>query len=370
MTNPASPNIHDIYRSFKKYPFGLQDFGYPMVGRESVWNEIVQRIEESPQKSGNEIIVIRGDYGLGKSFTLAKIHEKFVTKHEFFTPKPMSLLSPEQTSKFSVDLANRLYERIGQDQLVTWVKRASGSWHGRISPKVDDMFSALLADDERDVAKAYQAFLSPKLLPRDGQHLLFGLQFVLAQNNKRTFLWLIDEFEYVLVLGKAQLSRLAQTLREVYDRQTEFENEYGDESAKIVFVFATSPAGWERLEATAEGSTKRAGLTGVGGVGVAPFHRRVSSANIIDLEPLSQAGIRKLIETRMNNRDKSVMPAYIPFTDDFIEYVYEMSKGRPSQLIMLCDVIFLEAGKKKLREVDQVVAKDILIDLGLRAEPE
>lgn len=370
MPNPAPHDIRDIYGSFKKYPFGLQDFSYPIVGRDTTWSRIVERIDQSPQKSGNEIIVIRGDYGLGKSFTLAKVYELFSARREYFVPKPMSLLSPEQTSKFSVDWANRLYERIEQDQLVKWAKHANHNWHGHISPKADDLFSALLSKDVDEVVGAYQAFMNPKIQPRDGQNLIFGLQFLLAKNGKRALLWLIDEFEYILVLGKAQLSRLSQSLRELYDRQTDFENEIPGETSKIIFVLATSPAGWERLELTAEGSSKRAGLTGTAGVGVAPFHRRVSAANIIDLDPLSKASTRKLIEIRMDNRDKAMMPVYIPFTSDFIDYIYQMSKGRPSQIIMLCDVIFLEASKRKLTEVDRECAKEILKTLNLKAEPD
>jgi hypothetical protein len=197
------------------------------------------------------------------------------------------------------------------------------------------------------------------------------LQFILAQNKKRALLWLIDEFEYVLVLSKSKLSQLAQTLRELYDRQADFEKDYGTgESAKIIFVYATSPAGWERLALTAEGAGKRAGLTGTAGVGVAPFHRRVPQANIIDLDPLTKANTLKLIEMRMKTRKSPLKPPYIPFTDDFIDYIYQMTKGRPSEIIMLCDMIFLEAHDKKLLEVDRKSAKEILLKLGLRAEPE
>jgi predicted ATPase len=105
-------------------------------------------------------------------------------------------------------------------------------------------------------------------------------------------------------------------------------------------------------------------------VGVAPFHRRVPQANIIDLDPLTKANTLKLIEMRMKTRKSPLKPPYIPFTDDFIDYIYQMTKGRPSEIIMLCDMIFLEAHDKKLLEVDRKSAKEILLKLGLRAEPE
>lgn len=365
-----SRSLHDVYESFPKYPFSLQDFTYPMVGRGKEWDRLVKRIEQSLQKTGNEILVVRGDYGMGKSFTLAQLHEHFAGSSEYFVPSPMPLMSAEQSSKFSVDLANRLFEKIGRDQVVKLVKRAKESWRGRVSPAADRIFSALLSNDAEDVTEALNTLLSPKLQTRDGQSLIFGLQFILASNKKGALLWLIDEFEYVLVLTKAKLSQLAQTLRELYDRQSEFEKQLGfGVSAKIIFVYATSPSGWERLESTAEGAGKRAGLTGTAGVGVAPFHRRVSQANIIDLEPLSRSNTQRLIETRMENRDKKLMPVYIPFTDDFISYIYQLSKGRPDEIIKFCDIIFLEAQAQKLMEVNQERAREILKKLDLSTEP-
>jgi type II secretory pathway predicted ATPase ExeA len=368
---PDHLSVHDVYENFQKYPFSLQDFDYPMVGRDAEWDKIVQRVEQSLQKTGNEIIVIRGDYGMGKSFTLTKLYDQFSKRSEYFVPHKMLLLSAEQTSKFSVALANRLFENIGLQKVAHLTQRAKESWRGRISPRADEIFTALLSGDKEVAAQAFNMLANPKLQPRDGQALIFGLQFILAQNKKRALLWLIDEFEYVLVLSKSKLSQLAQTLRELYDRQADFEKDYGTgESAKIIFVYATSPAGWERLALTAEGAGKRAGLTGTAGVGVAPFHRRVPQANIIDLDPLTKANTLKLIEMRMKTRKSPLKPPYIPFTDDFIDYIYQMTKGRPSEIIMLCDMIFLEAHDKKLLEVDRKSAKEILLKLGLRAEPE
>jgi hypothetical protein len=365
-------SAREVYEGFKKYPFSVQDFSYQMVGRHEEWTNLVERVEQSLKKAGNEIIVIRGDYGMGKTFTLAKLYDKFSSRKEYFVPRPMSLLSSEQASRFAVDLAIRLFERIGFDQIRELTEHAKESWRGKISPRGDEMFSALLVDNLEEAKSAFnRTFLNPSLQIRDAQWLIFGLQFILASNRKRAFLWLIDEFEYVLVLSKPKLSQLAQTLRELYDHQTEFENEFGpNASAKIIFVFATSPSGWQRLALVAEGAGMRAGLTGTAGVGVAPFHRRVSPTHIIDIDPLSRADTRKLIEVRMKSREKDVKPPYIPFTEDFITYIYEMSKGRPNELVMLCDVIFLEAQAQKLSAVDQKRAKDILLKLGLRAEPE
>lgn len=367
-----SSSLRDVYESFKKYPFAVQDFTYPMVGRVREWNGLVERIEQSLQKAGNEIIVVRGDYGMGKSYTLTKLYDEFSSQEKYFVPKRMALLSSEQSSKFAADLANRLFEGIGFEQMRQLAENAKGSWHGKVPPKADDMLSLLVSGDLKEARTAFtNFFLSQNLQNRDAQSLIFGLQFILPKNRKRALLWLIDEFEYLLVLSKTKLSQLAQTLRELFDRQTDFEKEYGQgESAKIIFVFATSPSGWDKLAMTAEGASMRAGLRGTAGVGVAPFHRRVSSANIIDLEPLSKAETKKLIEVRMKRQDKSLQPPYIPFTDDFIAYVYQMSKGRPNEIVMLCDVIFLQAHALNLPEVNQHRAEEILQKLGLRSEPE
>lgn len=367
----VTSSITDLYVDFKKYPFAVQDFSYSMVGRDEEWKLLVERIEQSPRKDGNEIVVVRGDYGMGKSFTLAKLYDKFSSRKDYFVPKPIALLSSEQSSKFAVDLANRLFERLGFEDLRRLTQNANALAE-TIPPRAATMFSRLTDQDlERAQASFSDVFLNPRLQNRDAQWLVFGLQFVLAANGKRALLWLIDEFEYVLVLSKSKLSQLAQTLRELYDRQTDFENEFGPrQSAKIIFVFATSPSGWERLEKNAEGATMRAGLSGTAGVGVAPFHRRVSPANIVDLGPLSKVDTRKLIEIRMKSREKNLRPPYIPFTDDFIAYVYAMSKGRPNEIVMLCDIIFLEAHKRKLKEVNESRAKEILLALGLRSEPE
>lgn len=364
-------SLNDTYRRFTKYPFGLQDFSYPMVGRAKEWSKLESRINDSLAKSGNEILVIRGDYGMGKSFTLARVRDEYSKKPGIYVPAPMSLLSAEQTSKFSVDLSNRLFERIGLREIKRLARRSQSMLVDKITTRAREIFGRLASTDAGEAESAFQEATSLKLQTRDGQALIFGLQFALANDRKRALLWLIDEFEYILVLSKPKLSQLAQTLRELYDRQSDFEKEYGTgTSAKIIFILATSPTGWERLATTAEGSGMRAGLSGTAGVGVAPFHRRVSSSNIINLGPLSRRETRQLIEARMNSRDKAVDPVYIPFTDDYISYVYLLTKGRPDEIVKYCDIVFLEAQRLGLMEVDEQAARKILLELGIRDKPE
>ncbi len=77
---------------------------------------------------------------------------------------------------------------------------------------------------------------------------------------------------------------------------------------------------------------------------IQPLMRRVQSK--LPLEALSKQNTERLIEKRLSlNRIEGELAEepLIPFTNDFVEYVYKLTRGRPSDIIVRCDHV-LDAG--------------------------
>ena len=85
---------------------------------------------------------------------------------------------------------------------------------------------------------------------------------------------------------------------------------------------------------------------------------------------LSDSEARDLIASRMNAvRAGQKKTDVIPFTDDYVEYVYKLSQGLPRQIIEICGVVLQEAAQRKLKSINEAEAKKILRELLISYEP-
>jgi hypothetical protein len=146
-------------------------------------------------------------------------------------------------------------------------------------------------------------------------------------------------------------------LRGLYDLPIQEPKEA--EIANMIIFLAVSEDGWRRMQDMEKRETS------IGGP-IQPLMRRVQSR--IALKPFSKEGTEKLIEKRLSlNRTtgETEKDPLIPFTKDFVDYVFKLSAGKPSDIITRCDHV-LDAGLETMTpKLTAEFAKQIFEKRGL-----
>jgi type II secretory pathway predicted ATPase ExeA len=76
---------------------------------------------------------------------------------------------------------------------------------------------------------------------------------------------------------------------------------------------------------------------------------------------------RKLIVSRMS--DVRSGEKLIPFTEDFVDYVFELTQGLPRKILEICATVLNEAANRGLKKIRKADARKILKDLLISYEP-
>lgn len=348
--------------SLKIDPFG-PDYHVPMAGRAAEWDAIQERVAQALSRRGNDTIVILGDYGMGKTYTLWQMRERYESVEGLCVTHPIALLSSETTSRFAADLIGRtLRLGIGYDQIIDLIREADDAWQDSVhNPIVLGLLRDLASEDPttRDRAIDRLARNKDNLV---AQETLFALQFVLAGAGRRALLWLVDEFEYIMILTPTKVSQLVNTLRDIYDHQPEVELRYGaGRSAKIILTLCSSPAGWELLQKLTRDVVRK-----TGGAGVVPFAQRIAAANVITLAPLNREGCRDLIAWRLAKNRTQEVPGepLIPYDEGFVDLVLEVAQGVPRRILRYSTVVLLGALEQGLERITVDAARSILEEEG------
>src|SRR3989442_984908 len=104
-------------------PFSEERFDLPMVDRVSDWTRLKNILADQLATKAARIGVIFGDYGMGKSFTLAKLQDLLKAGEEGF-PHPSEVLAVRFRSteavlpkNYVVDLFQRMIKDVGPERL-------------------------------------------------------------------------------------------------------------------------------------------------------------------------------------------------------------------------------------------------------------
>ena len=342
----------------KSDPFG-PDLEVRMAGRAAEWGAIQSRVEQALYRGGNDIIVVLGDYGMGKTYTLWQMYEHYKAMDDLCVTRPISLLSSETTSRFAADLIGRtLRQGIGYDRVIATVREAEDSWEQTVdNPAVLDLLRDLAGEDRAASDKASRQLTKNKdnLVAQD---TLFAFQFALAAAGRRALLWLVDEFEYIMILTPAKVSQLVNTLRDIHDHQPAAELRYGGgSSAKIILTLVSSPAGWELLQKLTRDAVRK-----TGGAGVVPFRQRILDTSVITLAPLDRQGCHDLIAWRLAKNRTGDVPGepLIPYEEGFVDLVLDSAQGVPRRILAHATVVLLGALEQTLPRITVDAARSIL----------
>jgi len=190
---------------------------------------------------------------------------------------------------------------------------------------------------------------------------LIGFLYLIKESGYPNFLITIDEFEYVFSLvTKSNQPIYLALFRRLYDLRVRIPKKLRNLCANITIFLAVSPDGESNLENLQISESSTGGPT-------AALRRRISY-NKIYLTAFTPNYTRELVEKRLRlNRitGKYEDEPLIPFTEDFVEFIHEISDGRPEIIIDRCDNVLDQGLEKRVNKLTQDFAKNVLLERGI-----
>ena len=357
-----------------------------MAGRKKEWEQFITRLESAFQGNECKFIVIRGTYGLGKTYTVERLYRLYQKERKklfkdifivrtTLAEKPIRAYPGEPAkAKFGLDFVNRIFKHIEFQELIRIIKKSKKGLSNR-SLKVSELgykiFTKIMEGDrvaynvlEGTEVSGSELRTAGLRTVKDSQTalgLLFDFQRILKAVGYNSFLILLDEFEYIPTLSTIKVTIVLDTFRNIFDYYGVSESREPNMMAKMVFVFAVSPGGWQRIKELETSAIKR-----TGGGGLAPFMDRVNPIDVIDLGPLSPKETGDLIAYRLEKHRvkgaKIPRPLY-PFTEKCIEFIAEISHGVPRRVLQLCSILLEDAAEKGKEEITLTYAKKVFKEL-------
>lgn len=379
-------NLASVY-NFKRMPFELGRYDAPRIGRDVEWQRLRDLVEATRDSRSPVMGVLLGTYGAGKSFLLWHLAESYspASKTGILASRPIRLIDPEQRREFIRNLVLRLFRRglSFDEDLVPLLKTASEAqkeYPSGLKRFVQLLLAAAKGKSQaaaRRVLSGGRALRSEALAGgfadavyiktnEDAIELLEALQVVLGWAGVKALVLMIDEVEYIDGLLKIQRATVFDSLKHLWDQEVTFFSS-GTQAAQLGLVLSATPAFWQGRNQQLRTEGHRPESV----VGLTPFFERIQKGNIIEMPAeLDADEARQLIVSRMAEvRSGTAGEDIIPFTDDFVAYVYELTQGLPRQIIEICATVMSEAARRKLKKITRAEAANILRDLLISYEP-
>ena len=359
------------------------------TNREKELSEWLKIIDMTEAISKNFIVFIIGSYGRGKTLSLLKVKEE--------AEKNMSIYSSylnfkaEEKSKPGLDFIFRIFKNINfneiesrksREDLNNCINMIPGIFKEpkEILTKILKIKSISLFKDfsEESTSKLRDLalyFLRGEKSPTStelkklgiirkidnidvAKEYLAAILFFIKEIGYNSLLLAIDEFEYLFSLvPKSQRSIYLGLLRGLYDFPTGLEIEK-DKIANIVFFIGISEAGWTSLQ---EMEKKEASIGGP----VVPLLERIDSKTTLGVfsEEQTEELIKKVL---CFNRKEGMFKdePLIPFTQDFVHYVYLKTNGEPRAIKNKCGHVLYAGLDEKVKLLDKKYARKILSERG------
>lgn len=380
-----STSVVDVYQ-LQRLPFELGRYDVERIGRDAEWDRLQQLVASTSQSRSPITGVLLGTYGAGKSFLLWQLGRSFAPakNSHVLAFGPIRLVDPEQKKDYTKSLVLRLFRGIDNEhQLVPILAEVSKSKinaPSSIRPFID-LLMALAHPEHAQVARrvltggralrkeAEQAGIVEAAQIKtneDATALLQALQLLVRAAGITALVVLIDEVEYIGALPKSQQTAVLDSLKHLWDQEVDFFSR-GADASQLLMLLAATPNFWQQAKA----QLLKEGERGQSGIGATPFFARIRQSDIIEMPAdLTDSEARHLIAWRMNEvRPGKKKEDVIPFTEDYVEYVYQLSQGLPRQIIEICGVVLQEAAQRKLRSINAAEAKKILRELLISYEP-
>lgn len=336
------------------------------------WKKI---IGQATSLKKNYIIFIVGSYGRGKTLSLLRIIDE-AEKYKEILPIFLNFKG-EEKSKPGIDFIFRIFKGIDFDKLSN--KKSTKELIEAIDTIPKDFAetktilkkiyfgkintsSILFSDDltiqtsqkRSEISKLALFFFRGEIKPSASQlkelgilrkiesvdvakEYLAAILILIRKLGYNTLLLAIDEFEYLFgLVPKSQHSIYIGLLRGLYDFPMGV-TEVGN-LANLVFFISISESGWNSLKELENRERFIGGPT-------VPLLDRADATTILGVFDKSQT--HDLIKMRLKyNRIKGKFEdePLIPFTEDFVDFIYEKTEGEPRAIIVRCGHV-LDAGR-------------------------
>jgi GTPase SAR1 family protein len=365
-------------------PFEITHMTKEMAGRKAEWHNLLARLESAFKGNSCKFIVLVGDYGYGKTFTVERLYSRFKTRDLEFTDTlvvrttltgaPIRASPTESVkARFGIEFVNRIFANIGPSDLHDIAVKTKVDRHSVSEMMVrilEDLGKnakvgfKILAGMEIDSSELRGTGLRPIRDASTALSCLYDFQMVLKKAGYNNLLVILDEFEYIMHFSPSRITAILNTLREIFDNYGILESRDPGRRAKIVFLFAISPGGWDALRDLEASAVRR-----TGGGGIAPFVRRVSAIDVITLLPLNPDQIVELLKLRLSEHRKSKVPNPLhPFTREAAYLIGEISEGVPSRALDYAGIVLEVASERGLDRIDVADVRKILGELNLYHE--
>lgn len=362
-------------------PFASKvDLFAPMAGRKKEKKAWEQIIKQRAGQKGNSFNFIIGDYGLGKSLSLFNICKDAEENYKNVLPVFITLLPEDSVRKFGLEFIQRIFNkfevrdlkgilsRVGKNDLeyLKSLLREQAIIFEKIKKGVTLASVFLRGDRVLATKELHELGIARKMDSTDrAKDYLLAFLYLLRRAGIDSLLIAIDEVEYIFSqMRGSKISLAFNTLRGIHDLQQSHAKAFrlGD-TANMIFFFGISVDGWRRLTIDLQKREKTQGGP------IQPFMDRKD--NVITLEPLSKEETRELIELRLKqNRTTGALEKkpLIPFSEDFVGYVFDLTKGRPRDIVRRCDMVLLDGLEQKISSITVTFAKKIYESHGLFTE--
>lgn len=369
---------------FKEPPFDPDSLDYEMRGRTAKWNELKKLVERVLGGIGVKTILVLGDYGYGKTFTLEKISKAFA-KNEFDGANKsiiasIRLAESEPESRIGLSFVSKIFYEIGFDNLVEIAKKIDDKYVEKLDPTMRKILNELKNENQLAFEWLIGESLTQeeknqigvkKILSKSSQamKILYEFQKVLKLAGYNNLVVLIDEFEYVVnVYSERQVTTILHTFKEIYDEFIRVNTKEPESIANFIFIIAITPKGWDYLTETEAKLSKK-----TGGGGITPWMNRLRLEKYsVNLGPLDKKATIQMIEDRIKKKrvDYKKFPyETFPFIHpQFFDVIYEASNGIPRDVIYFCDLVLDNAFSMGLKEINGEDAKKILKEFNLYSE--
>lgn len=346
------------------------------VNREEELKEWGKVISDAVSSTKNYIVFITGSYGRGKTLSLLKIIDE-AKKYDAILPKYLTFKGEQKPKNPGLDFIFRIFKSMDFEKLkVTRNETELGKAIEYLPADLEEVKVILrkIYLGEKDEQKLALYFLKGEIKPTQAQlkklevirkvedidiakEYLAGILGFMKGLGFSTLLLAIDEFEYLFSLvPKPQQDIYLALLRGLYDFS--FESKDVGDIANMAFFIAISEDGWRNLKEMEKKEISSGGP-------IQPLLDRVDAETVLTAFDKHQT--RELVEKRLRfNRIKGKyeQEPLIPFTNDFIEFLYDKTNGEPRAIITRCSHVLDVGLEKGIALLDKNFAQKALEERG------
>jgi hypothetical protein len=344
----------------------------PIVGRtaeQQAWQELIDRRAGARGSSLNFII---GDYGMGKSHSLYHI-KKYCDARADVAAVIMKFLSEDELRNFGVDFVRRIFKSLDDDTKVV-LRRLTRPRALTALRDHTDVIMKYVRDDSVAVTvltggKPTKTELNAAGIRRTLESTEVALEFLAAllsmlhQANRLSLVLCIDEAEYIFSQTNARKTALIfNSIRAIYDLPggTTLGVDLAP-LANIIFFFAISVAGWQRFNTLEKVERSQGGP-------IQPLITRIEKTINLSRLNRSETGdlVSEYLKTSRTEKKKLDNPL-IPYDEDFVDYVFALTKGLPRDIVTRCDYVISEGLKDKVTQLTKRYAREVFTRWNLPA---